>query len=56
MRHPSKHRVSQHVNKEPCDASKGTSNQTKRKNLAFEWQFVEALHGVTYFENEIIVM
>ena len=46
MRHPSNHGASQHINNEPSDASKSTtSNQTKKKNPRFEWQFVKALHG-----------
>ena len=46
MRNPSKQEASQHVNNEPCDASKGViSSQKKKKNLGFELQFVEALHG-----------
>ena len=46
MRHPNNYGASQHVNNEPSDASKSTtSNQTKKKNPGFEWQFVKALHG-----------
>ena len=46
MRNPSKQLAFHHERNATCDASKSsTSNQTKKKSPAFEWQFVKALYG-----------